>query len=84
MFDAISVKEAAAKWQISERRIQKLCENGRIAGVKRFGHSWMIPADAEKPFDLRCKNRQNGENNHAETDEILSSRRSGWQLQRGG
>ena len=53
MLDAISVKEAAGKWQISERRIQKLCENGRIEGVRRFGHSWMIPADAKKPCDLR-------------------------------
>ena len=32
MLDAISVKEAAEKWQISERRIQKLCEIGRIEG----------------------------------------------------
>lgn len=55
MFDAISVKEAAEKWQISERRIQKLCENGRIEGVKRFGRSWVIPAEAKKPADLRRK-----------------------------
>ena len=57
MLDAISVKEAAEKWQISERRIQKLCENGRIEGVKRFGHSWMIPADAKKPYDLRKRRK---------------------------
>ena len=68
MLNVISAKEAAEKWQISERRVQRLCESGRVEGVKRFGHSWMIPADAEKPFDLRCKNRQNGENKHAETD----------------
>ncbi len=60
MLDAISVKEAAEKWQISERRIQKLCENGRIEGVKRFGHSWMIPADAKKPCDLRKRRKAVG------------------------
>lgn len=57
MFDAISVKEAAEKWQISERRIQKFCESGRIEGVKRFGHSWMIPADVKKPCDLRKRRK---------------------------
>ncbi|MCI9025998.1 MAG: helix-turn-helix domain-containing protein [Dorea sp.] len=55
LFDFISVKEAAKKWGISERRVQKLCEGNRIEGVIRFGHSWMIPKDAEKPIDLRKK-----------------------------
>lgn len=60
MLDTISVKEAAEKWQISERRIQKLCENGRIEGVKWFGHSWMIPADAKKTCDLRKRRKALG------------------------
>lgn len=51
--DFISVREAASKWEISERRVQRLCEDGRIKGVQRFGRSWMIPKDAEKPNDLR-------------------------------
>lgn len=55
MFDYISVKEAALKWEISEQRVQKLCEEKRIEGVMRFGHSWMIPQTAEKPCDLRIK-----------------------------
>lgn len=55
MFDYISAKEAAAKWEISERRVQKLCEGKRIGGVIRFGHSWMIPKTAKKPADLRRK-----------------------------
>lgn len=37
MFDYISVKEAPSKWEISERRVQKLCEEKRIEGVMRFG-----------------------------------------------
>lgn len=53
--DYISVKEASERWNVSERWIQKLCEEGRINGVKRFGHSWMIPKDAKKPNDLRKK-----------------------------
>ena len=49
----ISVRDASALWKISERWVQKLCEEGRIVGVKRFGRSWMIPKTAEKPVDLR-------------------------------
>ena len=49
----ISVREAAEKWGISVRRVQTLCSNGRINGAVRFGRSWMIPADAQKPDDPR-------------------------------
>ena len=30
MFEYLSVKEAAAKWEISEHRVQKLCEGNRV------------------------------------------------------
>lgn len=61
MLDYISVRDAAIKWGISERRIQKLCEGNRIDGVIRFGRSWAIPKHAEKPIDGRLReNRKNG------------------------
>ena len=53
----ISVKAASEKWGISERRIQKLCEENRIDGTEKFGRAWMIPKDAEKPVDGRMKTR---------------------------
>ncbi|MDR0286486.1 MAG: DNA-binding protein [Clostridiales bacterium] len=53
--DYISPKEASLKWGISERRIQKLCEEDRIEGVIRFSKVWAIPKDAEKPADGRRK-----------------------------
>lgn len=53
--DYISVKTAADKWGISERRIQKLCEESRIEGTLKFGRAWMIPKNAEKPIDGRTK-----------------------------
>lgn len=59
MLNYISVQQAADKWEISERRIQKLCEENRIAGTIRFGHAWAIPKDAEKPVDQR-KTRRSG------------------------
>lgn len=51
--DYISAQEAAKKWGISERRVQKLCEDNRIKGVARFSRMWLIPKDAEKPVDRR-------------------------------
>lgn len=56
--DYISVKAASEKWGISERRIQKLCEENRIEGTLRFGRAWMIPKDAGKPADGRCTHRK--------------------------
>ncbi len=55
MFDYITVQEAATKWEISERRIQKLCDENRIPGVVRLSHVWLIPKEAEKPADARRK-----------------------------
>lgn len=49
----MSVRNAASLWNLSERWVQKLCEEGRIEGVQRFGRSWMIPKTAAKPRDLR-------------------------------
>lgn len=51
----MSCVEAAAKWSISERRVQKLCEDDRIPGAVKFSRIWLIPKDAEKPVDGRRK-----------------------------
>lgn len=53
--DYISCPEVAKKWDISERRVQKLCEDGRIPGVIKFSRMWMIPKDTKKPADGRTK-----------------------------
>ena len=57
MLEFISATEAAKKWGISERRVQKLCEEKRIPGVARFSRLWLIPKDAEKPVDKRRKDK---------------------------
>ena len=51
----MTVREASEKWGLSERWIQKICNENMIDGVKRFGRSWAIPADAERPVDHRIK-----------------------------
>lgn len=53
----ITTKEASIKWNISLRRVQKLCEQKRILGIKRIGRNWMLPACTEKPADLRCEKK---------------------------
>ena len=51
----MTVKQAAEKWGISERRVQILCKENRISGVSKIGYMWLIPKDAEKPVDARRK-----------------------------
>lgn len=54
----MSCPEAAAKWGISERRVQILCRENRIPGVSKFGYMWLIPKNVEKPVDGRTKKRK--------------------------
>ena len=54
----ISVKQAAEKWGISDRRVRILCSEGKIPGVIRDGRRWKIPKDAEKPVDGRYKSAE--------------------------
>ncbi len=49
----LSIREISYKWNVSERRVNQYCSQGRIPGVERFGRSWAIPEDAVKPRDPR-------------------------------
>ena len=51
--DYITTKEAKTKWNISERRIRQLLKDGRIEGAVKFGNTWNIPNDANRPIDKR-------------------------------
>ena len=53
--DYMTASQAAKKWQISQRRVQVLCSEGRIPGVFKLGEVWAIPSDTEKPKDKRRK-----------------------------
>ena len=55
MFEYMTVQEAAKKWDLSERRVQKLCAEDRIDGVIHLSRIWLIPQSAEKPADKRKK-----------------------------
>ena len=59
MFEYMTVQEAAKKWELSERRVQKLCGENRIDGVVRLSRVWLIPKSAKKPIDKRRKFEEN-------------------------
>ena len=54
----MTVKQAAVKWGISDRRIRVLCAEGKIHGAYQEGRGWKIPADAEKPADGRYRSKE--------------------------
>lgn len=58
----MTIKETAAKWDVSVRWVQTLCLQGKIDGAIKFGHAWAIPAESERPKDGRIKSgRYRGE-----------------------
>lgn len=51
----LTVKEAAAEWGVGTRIVTLYCEQSRIAGAVKRGNLWLIPADAPRPADKRCR-----------------------------
>lgn len=51
--DFMSVREAADKWRISQRRVAVLCSENRIDNATMVGNMWFIPVTAEKPINAR-------------------------------
>ena len=55
MNEYMTIGETAEKWNLTKRRVQKMCADGVIKGVVRFGTVWAIPKEAERPKDGRVK-----------------------------
>lgn len=55
MAEYMTTKEASEKWNITERRINVLCKEGRIPGAYKENKRWVIPMNAVKPADKRLK-----------------------------
>lgn len=53
-----TISEIAKEWNLTVRRIQKLCADGKLPGAQKFGTLWAIPEDVEKPKDARVKTGQ--------------------------
>ena len=54
----ITVKEAAEKFGINERRVRVLLKEQRIEGAVLKGHKYLIPDNAPKPLDRRVKGQR--------------------------
>lgn len=55
MFEYMTAQEAAEKWNVSLRWVQRLCKENRIEGVLNINRVWLIPKDTKKPADARRK-----------------------------
>lgn len=53
----MTAAQAAEKWNISQRRVQVLCAEGRLSGVFKLGEVWAIPKNIEKPADGRNRKK---------------------------
>lgn len=64
MFEYMTAQEASERWDISVRRVQRLCKEKRIEGVININRVWLIPKTAKKPADSRYKEnkKQDGVN----------------------
>lgn len=51
--DYITAREAARKWDVSDRSVTYHLKAGRIPGAIKKGRLWLIPGDAERPVDKR-------------------------------
>ena len=49
----ITAVEAAQRWGVTTRLVQRYCKQGRIAGAEKLGGSWRIPEGTVKPDDPR-------------------------------
>ena len=53
----LTISEAAKAWGVSSRRVQQLCKEGAVAGAKKEGRSWLIPADTQMAVRTKATNR---------------------------
>jgi DNA adenine methylase len=53
IMDVMTAREAASKWNITQRRVSTLCAENRIDGAELVGSMWLIPKNAKKPDDGR-------------------------------
>ena len=55
LLEYMTTQEAAKLWGIKVRRVQTLCEKGKVENAKKLGCFWVIPTGTPKPIDGRTK-----------------------------
>lgn len=49
----VTTAQIAKEWNISQRRVDVLCKEGRIEGAVMMGNRWFVPDKSPKPQDRR-------------------------------
>lgn len=49
LMNVMTSADAAKMWNISQRRVQDYCKDGKIKGAQLVGNRWFIPKNAIKP-----------------------------------
>lgn len=49
----VTINEMSERWGLKPRTVQIMCAEGKIKGATKFGRSWAIPSDTERPQDGR-------------------------------
>ena len=62
MLDYMTAQEAAEKWNVSLRWVQRLCKEKRIKGVLNINRIWLIPQNEKKPIDRRTHDGKENKN----------------------
>ena len=53
--ELMTTRNASEIWGITPRRVQILCDKGKVQGAFRMGRTWIIPKDTPRPIDGRTK-----------------------------
>lgn len=57
----LTSNEVSLKWDISSRRVRKLCGEGRVEGAVQKGNLWLIPENSIKPEELQRGRKKQGD-----------------------
>jgi hypothetical protein len=60
--ELMTTTEAAELWGITMRRVQTLCDLGKVKGAVRMGRTWIIPKGTPRPIDGRTKEAKRDKN----------------------
>lgn len=60
MFEYMTAQEAAEKWEVSLRWVQRLCKENRVKGSLNINRVWLIPKETKRPLDKRLRINRKG------------------------
>ena len=60
MFYYMTAQEAAEKWNVSLRWVQRLCKENRVKGSLNINRVWLIPKETKRPLDMRLRTNRKG------------------------